>query len=102
MFTVPSDRVLVIGAGSGAEVVSALECGLNPTALEKEARQYRAVCQPVLQFDADIIKSRQSSAESAGGQEPTEGAAAVATADASAGAQRMDVRNVVYHEQQRS
>ena len=40
----PGGRALVIGAGSGSEIIGFNRAGLNVTALEKDPRQFQAIC----------------------------------------------------------
>jgi len=57
--TSPGDRVLVLGAGSGAEVIAALDCGLHVVAVEKEERQYNSIIRRVIQYDSQYTEAKR-------------------------------------------
>lgn len=50
----PGGRALVIGAGSGSEVIGFNRAGLNVVALEKDPRQFQAICSRLVQESENL------------------------------------------------
>ena len=57
VFCTPGDTVLVIGAGSGSEIIGFNRAGMNVVGVEKDAKQFRGCCSRLVQEKASIKKN---------------------------------------------
>ena len=56
VFCTPGDLVMVIGAGSGSEVIGFNRAGMNVVGIEKDSRQFRGCCARLVQEHAENKK----------------------------------------------
>ena len=76
----PGDKMLVIGAGSGAELIPGLQSGLDVVGLKRDRKQYDAINTRKNMFDAVLVPGssrRVTGADEEGGDGKSKQAAEV-------------------------